>query len=125
MAKKIYVTPLFNKDFLKSELCNGDLISACREIESGNYDASLGGLLYKQRIARKGQGKSGGYRAIVGARIHDVFVFLFLFAKNEQDNISKAEKEALKKLAAVYLKPKVDYAKLEAMVADGSLIKIE
>ncbi|MDR1468123.1 MAG: type II toxin-antitoxin system RelE/ParE family toxin [Spirochaetaceae bacterium] len=33
--------------------------------EAGNFDANLGGFVYKQRVARKGQGKRGGYRTIV------------------------------------------------------------
>jgi hypothetical protein len=38
---------------------------AVDEIASGLIHASLGGGLYKQRVARAGQGKSGGFRTIL------------------------------------------------------------
>jgi hypothetical protein len=31
----------------------------------GLFDADLGGGLFKKRIARQGQGKSGGFRTLV------------------------------------------------------------
>jgi hypothetical protein len=46
-------------------------------------DAGLGGGLVKQRIARPGQGKRGGYRTILAYRQNDRAIFLFGFAKNE------------------------------------------
>ena len=36
--------------------------------KSGLIDANLGGEVLKKRVARKGQGKRGGYRVIVAAR---------------------------------------------------------
>ena len=65
----------------------------------GLYDAELGGNLVKKRVARTGQGKRGGFRTLVATNKGDKWFFVFGFAKNEQDNISKKEKEALKKLA--------------------------
>ncbi|MDR1949001.1 MAG: type II toxin-antitoxin system RelE/ParE family toxin [Spirochaetaceae bacterium] len=35
------------------------------QLEAGQSGANLGGGVYKQRIARPGAGKSGGYRVIV------------------------------------------------------------
>ena len=50
----------------KSEgLSNPTLIRAAKEINQGLIDANLGGRLVKKRIARKGQGKSNGFRTIV------------------------------------------------------------
>jgi len=34
-------------------------------MQAGLYEADLGGGLLKKRIARPGQGKSGGYRTLV------------------------------------------------------------
>ena len=57
---------------------------------------SLGGGIRKIRIAREGDGKSGGYRTIYvfgGVRIP---IFLVtVFAKNEKDNLTKAEQADL------------------------------
>ncbi len=54
-------------------------------------DADLGGGLIKQRVARAGQGRSGGYRMIVAYRVKDRAVFLYGFAKNERENIDSDE----------------------------------
>jgi hypothetical protein len=67
----------------------------------------LGGGLRKVRIARDGGGKSGGYRTIYvfGGRHMPLFL-LTVFAKNEKDNLSKAELaaavETSKRLIAAY-----------------------
>lgn len=41
------------------------LASAVRRAEAGLIDADLGGGVIKQRLARPGQGKSGGYRTFI------------------------------------------------------------
>ena len=57
---------------------------------------SLGGGLRKIRIAREGGGKSGGYRTIyVFGGVHVPVFLVTLFAKNEKDNLSKAEQADL------------------------------
>lgn len=57
---------------------------------------SLGGGLRKLRVARKGSGKSGGYRVLHFYRADDMPLFLLsAFAKNEQANISAVEKKEL------------------------------
>jgi hypothetical protein len=53
----------------------------------GLIDADLGGGLIKQRIARAGKGRSGGYRTIIAYRRAGRAVFLLGFAKSERDNI--------------------------------------
>ena len=66
----------------------------------GLFDADLGGSLFKKRIARPGQGKSGGFRTLVATNNGNRWVFVFGFPKNVRSNIDKDEEEALKKLAA-------------------------
>lgn len=57
---------------------------------------SLGGGLFKIRVARQNQGKSGGFRVIYFFRSEDLPVFLLTaFAKNQQANISPKAKAAL------------------------------
>ena len=65
---------------------------------------SLGGGV---RIAREGGGKSGGYRTLyVFGGAHVPLFLLTVFAKNEKDNLTKAEQAAAvelsKKLIATY-----------------------
>ena len=53
---------------------------------------SLGGGLRKVRIVREGGGKSGGYRTIyVFGGTHIPAFLVTVFAKNEKDNLGKAE----------------------------------
>ena len=57
---------------------------------------SLGGGLRKVRIAREGGGKSGGYRTIYvfGGAAMPIFL-VTVFAKNEKDNLGRAEQAEL------------------------------
>lgn len=59
--------------------------------------------MIKQRIARPGQGKSGGFRTIIVFRAGARAFFVHGFAKNEKDNIGKDELVALRKLASELL----------------------
>ncbi len=61
---------------------------------------SLGGGLRKVRIPRAGSGKSGGYRTIyVFGGTHMPIFVITVFAKNEKDNLSKAEQAAAVELS--------------------------
>lgn len=61
---------------------------------------SLGGGLRKIRIPREGSGKSGGYRTVYvfGGR-HMPIYLITVFAKNEKDNLTKAEQAAAVELS--------------------------
>jgi hypothetical protein len=64
----------------------------------------LGGGLRKVRIPREGGGKSGEYRAIsVFGGTHMPIFLVTVFAKNEQDNLSKAEQVAVIQLSKILL----------------------
>ncbi len=63
----------------------------------------LGASLFKKRIARKGQGKRGGYRTLIAFKKDDRAIFMFGFAKNDRENIEDKELESFKKLAQYYL----------------------
>lgn len=74
---------------------------AVTEVESGLVDANLGGSLFKKRVGINNQGKSGSLRTLIGIKSGYRAFFLYGFAKNEKDNISKQEKEAFKEMAKV------------------------
>ena len=64
----------------------------------------LGGGLRKVRIAREGSGKSGGYRTIyVFGGAHVPIFLVTVFAKNEKDNLGKAEQAELIALSKALL----------------------
>ena len=84
----------------KEGLTDPGLCAAVREMVAGLYEADLGGGLLKKRIARSGQGKSGGFRTLVATNKANRWFFVFGFPKNVRGNIDKDEEEGLKKLAS-------------------------
>jgi len=63
---KILITKWFGKWLQKVTMKTGDLISSAKYLnENPESSVSLGSGLYKVRVRRKHQGKSGGYRAAV------------------------------------------------------------
>ena len=96
----IYKTRWFNHWARKQGLRTPSLCAAAREMTAGLYEADLGGGLLKKRIARPGEGKSGGFRTLVATNKGNRWVFVYGFPKNERSNIDKDEQEALRKLAA-------------------------
>ncbi|WP_336173690.1 type II toxin-antitoxin system RelE/ParE family toxin [Ensifer sp. MJa1] len=83
-------------------------------VEAGLVDARLGGFLFKKRVAAPGRGKRGSCRTIVGHRQGDRLIFVHGFAKNETENITKKEKEVIRKLCDVYML--ADHKKLSEMI---------
>jgi hypothetical protein len=91
--------------------------------DSGLVDADLGGGVIKQRVARPGRGKSGGYRTLILFRQGDRAIFAFGFAKSAQANISAADLALLRDAAVEALG--WDDAELDRLVAAGALVEIE
>jgi hypothetical protein len=61
---------------------------------------SLGGGLRKMRVARPGSGKSGGYRTVyVFGGTHMLIFLVTVSAKNEKDNLARAEQATLVELS--------------------------
>jgi hypothetical protein len=96
---------------------------AVRDAERGLVAADLGDGVIKQRIARPGQGKSGGFRTLIVFRAGTRAIFVHGFAKNEKDNIEKNELVALKRLAAELLG--YEDKTLAQVVAAGVLVKVK
>ena len=94
-----------------------------RRIEAGHIDADLGGGIIKQRVARLGKGKSGGYRTIVACRVGDRAVFLHGFSKSDRANIDDADLERLKSAAKQVLS--WDEAQVATQLKSGAWIEID
>lgn len=100
---RIFKTKWLARFVRREGIADKSLREAIERAESGLIDADLGGGLIKQRVARKGQGRSGGYRMIVGYRVNDRAVFLLGFAKNERENIAGDELLSLREIAHKWL----------------------
>jgi len=83
----------------KEGITDRDLRETVDLLDVGKFDADLGGDVYKIRMARDGEGKSGGYRVIVVFRRGQRTFYVYGFAKSQKGNISRREKRELKELA--------------------------
>ena len=100
---RTYKNAWFAKFARKERIGNAALCDAVDRAERGLIDADLGGGLIKQRVARAGEGKSGGYRTLIFFRQSERAIFALGFAKNERENLSAGELASLKRLARVLL----------------------
>ena len=109
--------------FAKNAALDDDaLCEAVDNAKRGLIDARLGGGVIKQRVARRGEGKSGGFRAIILYEQHALAIFVQGFAKKDQANIDRRELAAFKALAAQLLSYEAD--EIARAVASGTLIKV-
>ena len=99
----VYKTKEFSRFARKADLGSEELLEAANAVASGQWDADLGGGVFKQRIARNGGGKSGGFRMIILFKVGGHSFFVHGFAKNEKANVTPKELKALRKLAATFL----------------------
>ena len=106
----------------REQIADKSLSEAIERAERGVIDADLGGGLIKQRVARQGQGRSGGYRMMVAYRAKGRAVFLYGFAKNERDNINSDELLTLREIAAGWLA--ADTAKIRQALEEEALQEV-
>jgi mRNA-degrading endonuclease RelE of RelBE toxin-antitoxin system len=97
-------TPSFLQDG-KKLLADGDREALVNYLaynpKAGVLVRGTGGIR-KVRWAREGEGKSGGFRVIYFFHSTEAPLFaLNVFAKNEKENISQAERNELKKITAI------------------------
>ena len=119
---RIFQNKAFMRFAKKAGIDDAMLCEVLREAERGLIAANLGGCVIKQRIARPGQGKSGGFRTLIVFRAGDRAFFVHGFAKNEADNIGRNELVALKKLASELLA--YDDKALARVVASRTLTEL-
>lgn len=94
-------TPIFTKQASGGLFTDEELKQLQNELlknpNKGDLIAGSGGLR-KIRMARKGRGKSGGFRIIYYRSNPDTIFFLLAYSKNEQGNLSKSEIKLLRTL---------------------------
>jgi hypothetical protein len=118
----IYKTKPFARFARRARISDADLRETATLVNQGSIDADLGGGVIKQRLARAGEGKSGGARCIILFRFQDRAVFVHGFEKKDFGNIRPNELEAFRELADVVL----GYSETEIRkrAADGALIEV-
>jgi hypothetical protein len=110
----------FDRLFKKADIGESKFNKAITEILAGSV-TSIGKKVFKKRVGSRFGGKRGGYRTILYYRIEKAMVFMYLYAKNEQEDISDREKKALIELAGVY--DQMDEETLVQAVKENKLVR--
>jgi len=119
---RIFKTRSFVRFARRERISDETLVDAVARAERGLIDADLGSGLIKQRVARPGRGRSGGYRVLIAYRRRRVAVFMFGFAKSETENITPGELEGFRDAAALWTV--TDTPGWAILLEDGSLQEI-
>ena len=120
---RILLTRWFVRFARKERIGAVALFEAMHRAERGLVDADLGGGVIKQRVARPGKGRSGGYRTVVLYRSGARAIFAFGFAKNRKANLEPDELEVYRELARVYLA--LSEQAIDRHINEGSLTEVE
>jgi hypothetical protein len=118
----IYQLKTFARFARSEKIAAKGLIEAIERAERGLVDADLGGGLIKQRVARQGQGRRGGYRMMIAFRSRDFSVFLFGFAKSDESNIDDRQLAVLRRITTAWLS--ADAMSIKKAVEQGELIEV-
>ena len=112
---RAFKTKRFSKSAKSAYITDANLCEAIKEVMSGQA-VDLGGGVYKKKL-NKNQ-----HRSIVLAKGGDYWIYEYLFAKNDRDNIDDAELEMFRLLAKSYegLKKK----QLAQLLEDKHLLEI-
>jgi len=120
--KQIFKNGWFTRFAKREKISDAVLLNAVNQAEEGTIVANLGGNVIKQRIARPGQGKSGGYRAIIVFKKGIRSFFVYGFFKSDRENLKKDELAAIKMAAKELLA--LSDEQLELLVETGALVRI-
>lgn len=119
---RVYKNSWFAKFARKSGIDNAALLEAIERAGRGLIDADLGSGLIKQRVARPGDGKSGGFRTLILFRDGERAVFVFGFAKSDRANLEAVELAVFRKAAKIVLA--LSQVQIEAEVEAGRMVEI-
>ena len=120
--QRVFKTRWFERFARKEKIPDAILVDAVARAEKGQVDADLGGGVIKQRIARPGRGKSGGYGTIIFFRRGERAVFSYRFAKSDRANIDDDEEKQFKEAARHVLQ--LTEKQIEALVKNGDFVEV-
>lgn len=94
-TERVFKTAWFSKAARKARITDAELYAAISQVMLGQAD-DLGGGVFKKRLGKN------LYRSIILAKGGDYWVYEYLFAKKDRDNIEDDELVEFRKLAKVY-----------------------
>ncbi len=95
MAPRAFKTKWFSKEAKKANIADAELCEAIKEVMKGQAD-DLGGGVFKKRLNKN------RHRSIVLAKGGKYWVYAYLFAKKDRENIDTKELQEFRKLADLY-----------------------
>jgi hypothetical protein len=122
---RVFKGKQFSRWAIGEAISDNNLCQAAAEAFTGQYDADLGGYLFKKRIARSDGGKSGGYRTVLGFRKSNSkrIFFLYGFPKNVRANITAREQSALSANASALVD--ATDQQIDDLKARGTIVEME
>ena len=112
---RVFKTRWFAKAAKKALIKDAELCAAIAEVMNGQAD-DLGGGVFKKRLNKN------MHRSIILARARKYWVYAYLFAKKDRDNIDSDELNAFRDLADIYAKKSDEDVAKE--IAAGELVEI-
>jgi hypothetical protein len=100
---RIFKNTWFARFADKEGITDGELREMVNQLEAEQAEADLGGGVYKVRVARFGEGKSGGYRVIVFFKSGKRTFYVYGFAKSVKGNINEKQLRDFKRTAKAVL----------------------
>ena len=113
--KRIFKTSWFSKAAKKARIKDSELCTAIQQIIQGQ-GVDLGGGVFKKRI------NENKHRSIILAKGGCYWIYQFLFAKKDLDNISNDELINFRKLAKAYAE--LSNKQLEQLLDNKDLVEI-
>jgi hypothetical protein len=112
---RTFKTAWFAKAARKALIDDAELCRAIAEVRKGQAD-DLGGSVFKKRLDKNRS------RSIILAKGGVHWVYEYLFAKKDRDNIDDAELAAFRKLAKTY--EGLDDQQLDRLLKEGDFLEI-
>ena len=94
-APRLFKTEWFAKNAKKAGITHAELCKAIRQILKGQAD-DLGGGVFKKRLNKN------LHRSIILGKGGKCWIYVYLFAKKDRENIEEDELKAFRELADLY-----------------------
>jgi len=114
-SDRVFKTAWFAKEARKAKSREGELCRAISQVMQGQAD-DLGGGVYKKRL------NDNMHRSIIVAMAGRHWVYAYLYAKKDRENIAPDELAGFKKLAKDY--SSASDARIAALLRDEELLEI-
>lgn len=114
-SDRVFKTAWFAKEARKAKITDDGLCRAINQVMQGQAD-DLGGGVYKKRL------NDNMHRSIIVAKAGLHWIYAYLYAKKDRENIAPDELAAFKKLAKDY--SSAGDAKIVALLIEKELLEI-